>query len=512
VPDYIQALANLGRIDQALELVDATDPWSEGVRAYLLLRLGKHEDVIRLLRATTIDPSWTWVQQTLISALLLTGRYEEARAEAAGFARIISERTEEAEFLLMMAFFEEVQGRLDRAVELAERRLSAEQGFGEGDAATRLGEVLLLRGDRDAGLRLLEQAVSCYRDRELDDWQRIKRPRLEALARWHGVELDDLDVLEAIVDRRRDEVAATSTPLTELAQAPRGTADLEIVRSARALGTVLVHLAGGDEARVGEALAEVGAGFEDEVSSLRRHLRSLAHQRRHAELAARAVHLSSTADRTAASNVLGQLLDEVPDETDTLLRQEATGDELIPVAGVLAELASNPRYELPATNVLRWLDMADPEPEASFVAGLQLELPSSWFADYADPLHEHPLFLRYLPELRALADWQVPAVRVVAEDELEPDRYRIWIDGERLDEGRVQPGARYCSAATIGLLATDLRSAATTDPDLALCWFPAAAVQRGSLADLLTMPTVEVLARLVGDAAKRLAERRTRAK
>jgi hypothetical protein len=241
-------------------------------------------------------------------------------------------------------------------------------------------------------------------------------------------------------------------------------------------------------------------------------LRGLADERRRAGLASRVVELSSAGDRTGASAELKQLLDEAPYETDSLLRQRGTGEQLRPVAEILTDLASDPRYGRPAANVLRWLDMPGPESEMPPAAKLQVQLPSSWFADYADPLREHSLFLRYLPELRARVDWHVPKVQVRAEEDLEPDGYRIWTDRELLDEGRVSPEARFGSDAALELLPDDLRSAATSDPDLALCSFPAVAVQeRDTVADLITMPTEEVVARLVGDAAKRLAERPTSA-
>lgn len=460
----------------------------------------------------TLDPSWIWAWRTLVSALLLTGRFQEATAESAAFARIASERIDEDRFLLAMAFCELILGKLDHAAKLAKRSLAGRPGFGGGDAACLLAEITLLQGDRESGLRSLAQAVSFYRSPELDEWSQIDWPVFEALARWRGVDLGDSESIRKIVDQRREEIAATSGPHTELEQAPMGAADPEVVRSARLLGTVLLHLARGDEASVYEALGNIGDGFEDEGASLHGHLRSLADKRRQAELAAKAVQLSSAGDRTAASDALTRLLDEVPYETGTLLRLQGTSEMLEPVAEVLTELASNPRYSRSATAVLRWLDMPEPEadPEASTVAELQLRLPSSWFADYADPVQEHPLFIRYLPELRAKVDWEIPAVRVAAENDLEPDRYQILTDQELLDEGRVQPGARYCSAATLAFLPTDIRSAATSDPDLALYRFPTAAVQElGYVVDLLTLPAIEVVARLVGDVAKHLAERRT---
>lgn len=98
-------------------------------------------------------------------------------------------------------------------------------------------------------------------------------------------------------------------------------------------------------------------------------------------------------------------------------------------------------------------------------------------------------------------------MRVVTENALEPDGYRIWARGELLDQGRIRPEARYCSEAALEFLPAGLRSADIPDPDLGLCQLPASAVNgRDGIAELLTMPPVEVVARCIGIVAKGLAE------
>ena len=51
---------------------------------------------------------------------------------------------------------------------------------------------------------------------------------------------------------------------------------------------------------------------------------------------------------------------------------------------------------------------------------VRVELPPSWFAGMNDPLNEHPLFLRYLPELRLRSRTTIPPVQVSTDDGLEP--------------------------------------------------------------------------------------------
>lgn len=511
VSAHVQALANLGDVDAALELLgESTDPWNECIRSYLFLRLGKPEDAVRLLRAVTVDPSWTWVHQTLVSALLVTGRFEEAVSESETFTRALADRAEEWSALGVLAHFAQVQGQFDRAAHLAEFMLRADAGVEEGEASTALGQALLLRGESDRGLRLMEDALSSYRSRALDDWSRLDRPQLEALASWRNIPVADLDVLNPAVARRRQQLQEQSDPVAELAATPAGAVDPLVVTGARSLGSALLRLVQGDEAGAEVALTDVGSGLAEEVRALRAHLHDLADRRRRDSTAAEAIELSSGGDRARAASLLARLIDEVPYEVDNLLRQQATDVQLAAVAGVLRELAGDPVHGPGATNVLRWLGFPEPDVpgDAPPAAGLQLELPPSWFEDHPDPVQDHALFLRYLPELRLRVTPEVPAVRVSTDDGLEPDGYRVLSQGELAGEGRVDAAARYCHSDTLALLPSGLRSLATPHPDLGGYWLPADAVlEEGGLAELLTMPAIEVVARLLGDIGTGLAQR-----
>jgi hypothetical protein len=515
LPSYVQALTNAGRTEEALRLIgDATDSWSGCVRSYLLLRMGKPKEAVRLLRAVTIDPSWTWAQQTLLSALLLTGK--EAAPEAASFADAIRDQTDEYGRLYALAQFEQVNGEFDRAVELAERLVKVQGDFGDGTAASSLGQALLLRsdidrGDVDRGWRLLKAGLSSYRTRMLDDWESVEWPQLQVLARRRGVELGEPDALEPLIAQRRQQLEDLSDPVVELAHAPMATADASVVSSAKALGRVLLHLARAEEAPAAEALTGIGPDFTAEVDVLEGHLHDLSDWRRRDGMAAEAVKLSATGDRAGASSVLARLIEEVPLSVSDLLSKHATQDELSQVAVVLGELAKDSRYEQPSRYVLGWLGMGEltTDDDASGTAvSLQVQLPRSWFEEHADPLRDHNLFLRYLPELRVRLDWELPPVRVSVDDALEPDGYQILTNGKLLKEGRVDRSYRYCRDAAVDFLSDDVRSLVTNDTVLGLRRIPAEPVLHDALAEQLTMPAIEVVIRLVGEVAKQVVDAR----
>lgn len=97
---------------------------------------------------------------------------------------------------------------------------------------------------------------------------------------------------------------------------------------------------------------------------------------------------------------------------------------------------------------------------------LRLELPASWFEDYDDPVRQHPIFLRCLPELRARATAEIPPVKVAAVVELEPDRYQVLAGdgGAVLASGRLPAGSRFCAVETLAALPERLRAAAEIQP------------------------------------------------
>ncbi|RZU75499.1 hypothetical protein EV384_4043 [Micromonospora kangleipakensis] len=511
-PYHIPALANTGRIEEAMQLLGgATDPWSECVRGYLLLRQGNPGETVHLLRAVTIDPAWGWALHALLTALLLENRYEEAVAEGEVAMAGIVDRIDEHNFLDTLAQLEQFRGRFERAAELGERLLELGPDLGGGDEASSLGQTLLLRGERDAGLKLLGQGLSSYRAGPLADWVRVERPRLEALARCHRVDLGDLKSLEPIVTKRRMELQKLTDPFVELASAPAALADPSVVAHARKLASALLCLAQGDESRTVEVLAEVDSDFAYEVDSIRSHLRNLAAQRRLEAMAAEVITLSWAGMHADAAPLLARLIDEVPYQVDTLLKEQAkaTSSQLRPVADVLVKLAEDPRYTTSARNVLLWLDMGEFAVESPNAAPeIVLELPSSWFKDSQDPVNDHVLFVRHLPELRLRLSWEVPRVRVVADGGLEPDGYRISFDGELVEDARVDPSVRYCSTGALTFMPSDLRSLAKQDAALDRYELPARSVlEEGGLAELLTMSAVEVVVRRVGEVAKQVAER-----
>ena len=500
-----EALANVGRYQDALGLLaGATDPWSECARGYLLLRVGEPDRVVRLLRAVTIDPGWTWAHRTLLSALVLTGCADDAAKRAEALAANLADPIDEHDVLAFATELELFQGHFARAAELAARSLDVQTELDNGDAVSALGRALLLSGERDRGLELLKKGASAYTTLGLLDWISVERPQVEALARWGGVEIGRLSGLDPHVERRRRELERLSDPVAELGHAAGATAEPTVVAQARALGTALLHLARGEVMRVDEALAEVGADLAEEVRTVRGHLRDLTDTRRREAMAAEVLELSSAGNRAGAKAVLTRLLDEVPDHVVGLLERQASGDGLRRAGRLLAELARDPRYEQPASDALQRLGLGQGHVAGSSLepSALQVKLPGSWFRGHPDPVRDHPLFVRYLPELRQRLSWELPPVRVSVDAALEPDGYRILADGQLLDEGHVDPTARYCREGATALLPSDLRSRAERDPELGYQRIPGGVNMKiDVLAELLTMTPPEVVTRLIGDAA-----------
>jgi hypothetical protein len=439
----LNTLIDSGRYEEALQLLGtATDSWSECVRGHVLLRQGKAAEAERLLRAVTIDPLWTFAQNTFMSALLLTGHAEEAAEKAQALAAEITDRTDEQDIVELAAELALITGDFGLAHHYASQMLETEQatGLSRGLGAIGLGQVLLLKGDRDAGLTLLADGLGRVRRlSSLDYWTQVDGPQLEAIGRRHGIDLDGLDTLDPIVAERRRQLAERPDPLTELADASAAAADQPTAAAAVALGTVVLHIASGKHELAVEALNDLGPEFAAETAAVRRHLHDLADQR----------------------------------------RDEPAGQ--------------------PEANA------AAPEPDESGM--LRLILPNSWFDGHPNPVEDHDLFLRYLPEVRLLLTAELPSVRVGVDEALEPDGYQIIRHGELLREGRVSPSARYCTDAALTFLPAELAALATPDPGLGYQQVPAESVAAADgLAELLTMPAAEVVARIVGEVGQQALE------
>lgn len=124
---------------------------------------------------------------------------------------------------------------------------------------------------------------------------------------------------------------------------------------------------------------------------------------------------------------------------------------------------------------------------------IQLLLPPSWFEAYADPVADHVLFTRYLPELRTRSTWTIPGVSVSVDAALEPGGFRI-TQHDRVFGGDVDPAVRYCNPEALPLLQ------GSDGPDqlrtvLGLVVIPVgSADQRDPLVDLLSMDAIELVA------------------
>lgn len=138
-----------------------------------------------------------------------------------------------------------------------------------------------------------------------------------------------------------------------------------------------------------------------------------------------------------------------------------------------------------------------------------VELPTSWFASTTDPVRDHPLFRQAIPELRLTAMVDIPAIRVRAEDWLEPDRFRVLVHDDVAVEGGVELGRRRLTEAARSLVAPAVAALAepVADPpasgDVSVPDEPA---PRARLVELLSLsPEEQVLRRVEGAMAARAA-------
>jgi len=240
----ISSAANLGDIQAAQALLpdDAgnSPAWTKAAAGFILWRLGSRPDAIRLLRRAAMEePRLLWARSGLMQAYLLTGEAELARREARELTTDIGEQRDR-DALSALAWGALISGDVTGAERLGSelsRRENDTTGEGEGLAVVGMAKLLTGRDGLDDLAVSIERART---PRAIDDWQRIGRPVLEALALEHGVTLPELKRLDDVITSRRATLAAWADPLTELAEAPPGAADAVIVSQARAMLHVLI--------------------------------------------------------------------------------------------------------------------------------------------------------------------------------------------------------------------------------------------------------------------------------
>jgi hypothetical protein len=230
------------------------------------------------------------------------------------------------------------------------------------------------------------------------------------------------------------------------------------------------------------------AGTSDPIAELQRTAADITAP----SVAASAARLAEAALRAAtktADRILGELLEKLAAEDGLRAEAESLRRYTAEGTGQDSQTSQAPGDESPGGDV--------PTVELPV---MRLRLPASWFANYADPVHEHPLFVRYLPELRMRLR-QVPPVRVAVGDDLEPDGYQILAGDRLLSSGHVDPRLRYCARDTRSLLPEGMRtSAVATDEGWGIP--PDVLDGDSGLAALLTMSAAEVVASRFGDAVR----------
>ena len=174
------ALTNTGQLEEALELIRGqNDSVDAPLQAYVAIRRGDPERALALLRSLESVPDLLWVQFVHISALLLSGRSDEARQEAetrCNDAAREATKLDTGSTAVNMAL---ILGRLDLAEELLKPLLAATPDF---TSQALLGQLHLLQGDPEAGIAVLLDAIEVASPLDLSNWEDAFEPILRVVA------------------------------------------------------------------------------------------------------------------------------------------------------------------------------------------------------------------------------------------------------------------------------------------------------------------------------------------
>lgn len=445
VSAHVQALANVGKFDTALRsLADDDDPWSQCVRGYALLMQGDRTGAIRILEKITIDPTWAWAWESYLGALIIGGDLNRAQRDLIVISRGLVENSGERAAFLAALFEDRIDGRFELSLQRS-REFRTLAGDRDDEAANQLGQSLVLSGDP-----LGWELIAVYLSRspswnKLVFFEQVTRPMLQALATTHRLPPLDFEILEPTLSAVRLELARSATPVAEL-RAASATAETPAAAEAAVLTEAVVASITAADAealdRVLEPLAAIRA-FVAEEAALRHY---------------------GLATITGAGRVA-----PAPAAVDDGADADAGVETIEP--GYL----------------------------------VRMQLPTSWFVDHHDPVGAHPLFVRYLPEMRLREHWEVPAVKVEARDELEPGNFLIATDdGGVVAQGSIDPALRYCTDDVLALLPADVGSDPRIRPTPHGRGVPADLLDgaRWANGETFTMTAVEVAARVLGDAVR----------
>jgi tetratricopeptide (TPR) repeat protein len=444
------AHSNAGHFVEALamadEMPDKEADWIVALRAYLLLGCGQAEEAFRMLQGAETRLSSYWSRYDFINTLIVLGQGTAAVSAAESLLRDLEHSQDDYEALRACASAANVCGRPHDAEHWAERLQEADPRALMGGAATALirAEAALVQDRLDDFLAGMELAVSRFRPSDASEWAEITRKRIQFLAQEAQVSLPDVTAIDNHVAEQLVTLSKLDGP-RELMLAAEGYQHGPAVTT-RSLLMPLLLWAQGDLEGARHALQEADAQYpgDAEIEQLREHLTHAVEDR--------------------------------------------------PTRGPAAE----------SSGVASESSRAD----SDHLAAVGLQLPPSWFSHLPDPLLEAPLFLRFLPEMRARLGRGQLAVNVEIAETLEPDGYVILVDEEAVATGRVSREWRYCPADAVALMPTKLSSCLEYDPALDLMRISELRVTSAdAMTHLLLMSAEEVVARIVGDTAMRLADR-----
>lgn len=474
---HARALTNLGRLSGAVaELEGRTDAWTVAVRALALVVEGRAHEAVHLMKDAVDTRSDLWMWQLHINALILAGRLKDAATQSQALLAQYADRDDETDFLLANAIAATTLGHGEAALRWAKRLCDVMGGFDEGTAAGISAEATLLFGDREQGLRQLVDSIAGNRSPlSMVLWQHAERPRLQALARDHGISLPELDHLTALAGDRLAELERYADPETELAEALHPGVDKATVMATTALVTLLGHLAADNQKAAALALPRLRAELPSEAESIEKHLSDSAHERRLKAIARGAISDIRNGRAAAATDKLRRLL-----AADTYDAAQVLSDLDAPRAllKVLAQLVLDEVHGSRSCDVLTMLGADDLIPaERSTV--IRAVVPPSWLTDDIP----HP-----------------PNVRIVTDEALSPANFAIRAYGS-VHSGTLDPELRYCETEALPWLPEQPHEAVTAHPTLNLTGVPLAAE---GMVPLITMSPLEVVVRLAATLERKL--------
>jgi tetratricopeptide (TPR) repeat protein len=506
---HILALTNLGRVGEALDALEGhTDPWDVAVRGYLLARDGNPDGAVEVLRSTSPDLTWGWAWLTLMWCLAITEREDEAIAEATRLVRTWETRLDEEGGLQPSMWAALMLGDFSRAEQLGRQLLTDP----DKDDELPIGLARILGGDHEGGVEAVCRSFDGMKTtRELAEWRVIIEPFLQVVAKRYGVTLPALDSIGEAVKRRADELVSPPDALAELRDAAAEATDSQVGETAIGFGATFIRLAADDPEGALDALESArleGPEVEVLADALRQQVSVRAEPTGEPGVEALALEAADAARRGAdeeATQALKGLLDAAPAGAEALLLTVTDGDPgaRAGLAHALQGLADSPDHDTQALalqGVLTGASMSQP-------LGVELALPLSWFEDYPDPVNDHPLFLRFLPEVRVRAAVYVPSIHVYTDESLEPAGYRLHTDGAVVGEGTADPGYVLVDTEALPLLGAHVANAAEPSETVGMARLPVELAETGGgLVQLLAQSALEHVARLAGDIAIQYAD------